>query len=66
MSTIGEDIQIEIKRNQELKKMYDDIPTGFIGASLIQQDIDFAIKALAENNVIKILQAYEKLKNNEG
>jgi hypothetical protein len=65
MSSVGEQIQVEIKRNQELKKMYDDIPTGFIGASLIQQDIDDAVKALAEGDIIKILLAYEKLKNNE-
>lgn len=65
MSSLGEEIQVEIKRNQELKKMYDDIPTGFIGSSLIQLDIDAAIKALAEGDVVKILQAYEKLKGNE-
>lgn len=65
MSSVGEQIQVEIKRNTELKKMYDDVPLGFIGASMIQQDIDFAVKALAEGNIIKILQAYEKLKSNE-
>lgn len=65
MSSVAEQIQVEIKRNQELKKIYDDVPAGFIGASLIQQDIDDAVKALAEGDVIAILRAYEKLKNNE-
>lgn len=63
--TVGEDIQVEIKRNQELKKIYDGIPTGFIGASMIQQDIDYAVKALAEGDIVNILQAYQKLKGNE-
>lgn len=65
MSSVGEDIKVEIKRNQELQKMYQEIPTGFIGASMIQLDIDAAIKALAEGDIIKILTAYEKLKANE-
>jgi hypothetical protein len=65
MSSVGEDIQVEIKRNQELKSMYDVIPAGFIGASMIQLDIDDAIKALASGDIIAILKAYEKLKSNE-
>lgn len=65
MSSVAEDIQLEIIRNQELKQIYEGIPMGFIGASMIQLDIDFAIKALAEGNIINILSAYEKLKANE-
>lgn len=65
MSSLAEELPIEIRRNQELKSIYDDIPTGFIGASLIQLDIDIAVKALADGDVIAMLQSYEKLKNNE-
>lgn len=64
-TTLGEELPIEIKRNQELKKIYDDVPTGFIGASLIQLDIDAAVKALADGDVVAMLVAYDKLKGNE-
>jgi len=63
--TVGEDIQVEIKRNQELLQLYKEIPTGLFGATMIQADIDSAIKALAEGDIIEILKAYERLKNNE-
>lgn len=67
MSSVGEEIVVELKRNRELVKVYQDLPggVGLIGASLINQDIDFAEQALAEGDVIKILQAYEKLKGNK-
>lgn len=65
MSSLAEELPIEIKRNQELKSIYNGIPTGFIGASLIQLDIDAAVKSLADGDVIAMLQAYEKLKGNE-
>lgn len=66
-NTVGEDILVELKRNRELVKVYQDLPdgVGMIGATLINADIDAAEKALAENNIVAILQAYEKLKGNE-
>lgn len=65
MSTLAEDLPKEIKRNQELKVIYDGIPTGFFGSSMIQADIDEGVNALASGDVIRMLQVYEKLKNNE-
>ena len=67
MSTVGEEILVELKRNRELLKVYQDLPDGVgtFGATMINADIDFAEKALAEDDVIKVLQAYEKLKGNE-
>lgn len=64
--TVGEGIQIELKRNRELLQAYRDIgPAGAFGYAMINADIDAAEKALAEGNVIDILQCYTKLKGNE-
>lgn len=52
----------ETNRCREVAKLYDAIPTGFIGAALIRQDIAFAEKAMGTGDVIMMLQAYEKLK----
>lgn len=65
MSSLAEDLPKEIQRNRELLDMYKEIPMGFIGASLIDIDIKQAIKALADGDVIAMLQSYEKLKGNE-
>jgi len=67
MASVGEEILVELKRNRELLKIYQELPggAGFIGAQFINADIDAAEKALAENDVIAILQCYEKLKGNE-
>lgn len=56
----------EMNRCRELKKEYDLIPTGFIGASIIQQSINMAEKAIEEDNVVKMLVAYEELKKTTG
>ena len=67
MSSVGEQILVELKRNRDLLDVYKGLPdgVGMFGATMINADIDFAEKALAENDVIAILQAYEKLKGNE-
>lgn len=67
MSSVGTEILVELKRNRELLAVYQGLldGAGFIGAQFITADIDTAEKALAENDVIAILQSYEKLKGNE-
>lgn len=67
MSTVGEAIVDELKRNRELVRIYQELPNGAgtFGAMMINADIDAAEKALAENDVIAILQSYEKLKGNK-
>jgi hypothetical protein len=66
VSSVGEEILVELKRNRELLKVYIDLPNGvgIFGATMISNDIDTAEKALAEGDVVAILQAYEKLKGN--
>lgn len=66
-NSLAEALQDEIKRVYGVKALYDGLPggVGFIGASLIQLDLDYALKALAESDVIACMQAYEKLKEVE-
>lgn len=67
MSSVGEEILVELERNRELLNVYRGLPDGVgaFGAAMINQDISFAERALAENDIVAILQAYEKLKGNE-
>lgn len=62
---LAEGLASEIKRNQELLKMYEGIPTGFIGASMLKLDINRAIDVQASGDVVEMLVVFEKLKNNE-
>lgn len=67
MASVGEEILVELKRNRELLQVYRDLPdgAGTFGATMIEMDIDTAERALAENDVVKILTVYGKLKDNE-
>ena len=55
----------EIERNEELARVYDIIPTGAFGATMIRIDIKRAREAIANGDVIEEMQVYEALKNNE-
>jgi len=61
-----ESMHEEMDRCRELKKEYDLIPEGFIGSAIIQKTIKMAEKAIEENDVVKMLVAYEELKKVEG
>ena len=50
-----------VERVKELQQMYKDIPAGFIGNSMIQLDLDFAKKAIVEDNLPNMLIALKKL-----
>jgi hypothetical protein len=53
----------EMNRCRELLKEYEAIgPVGAFGKMMITQDILFAEQAIKENDVVKMLQAYESLK----
>ncbi len=55
----------ECNRNRELKKVYNEIPTGAMGAALIQADIDQAEKAMGTGDVVEMLEIYNTMKSNE-
>lgn len=57
----------EMNRVRGLIAEYKSLPNnaGFIGASLMQLDIQRAEKAIADDNVIEMLVVYDKLKSCE-
>lgn len=70
--TVGEDILIELKRNRglltDLYSQCHNCMSGYDHDDLrikINADIDAAEKALAEQDIIAILTAYEALKGNQ-
>lgn len=66
MSSVGTAIQDEIKRNYELLATYKSIgPAGTFGAVMISTDLDAAHAALKSGDVIEIVRAYDRLKDNE-
>ena len=65
MSSLGSEILVELKRVRELLPLYEEIPMGFVSASIIQQHISNAESALASGDVIKIMIAYQALKTIE-
>ena len=66
MSSLGTELPKEIERNQELLAAYREIGTaGMFGATMIKADLSEAIDALASGDCVKMIQVYEKLKNNQ-
>lgn len=66
IETLGDALPAEIKRCQALLPHYDAIgPVGAFGKAMIQADIDAAIKAMAEGDVVAMLRAYNALKDCE-
>lgn len=55
----------EMRRCREVLKMYEEIPQGAFGALMIQQSIQNAENAIKENDVIKMIAAYQDLKEIE-
>lgn len=55
----------EMNRAREVKKMYDEIPQGIFGATVIQQSIMRAEKAISSGDLVQMLAAYSELKEIE-
>lgn len=53
----------EMNRCREVLKHYEEIgPVGMFGATMIKADIDNAERAIRQNDVVKMLAAYQALK----
>ena len=66
VENLAEGLQKELKRNRELAGMFKSIgPNGMFGAAMIEQDIQAADKAITEGDVVAMLRAFNKLKENE-
>lgn len=62
MANLMEGLINEMNRCRELLKEYEAIPEGVFGAAMIKQDIKNAEEAITENDVVKMLTAYQALK----
>ena len=63
--TMLEELNEEIIRNKELLEIYREIPAGAFGAAFIDLDIREAEEAIKVNDVVAIIRAYKKLKQNQ-
>lgn len=65
MGNLAEGLLEEINRNINLVVIYSSVgAAGVFALSMIRQDINLALKAIIEGDVIAMMQAFEKLKNN--
>lgn len=63
MSSLGEALPEEMKRVRELLVVYRSIgPGGMIAAAGMAADLDRAAKALAERDLVGMVQVYQDLK----
>jgi len=53
----------ELKRNREILKLYEEIPTGAFGAAMIKQAIAAAEKSISDDDVVAMMRAYDDLKS---
>ncbi len=63
--SLGEALPKEIIRNEALLIDYGRIPTGGFAIAMIQADLKQAHEATARQDVIAMLQSYEKLAANK-
>ncbi len=65
--SLGTALPKEIVRNEQLLIQYAGLPdnAGWFASTMIQQDLVDAQLAMASDDVIEMLKAYEKLKGNE-
>ena len=56
----------ELNRNRELLKGYEEIgPAGLFGATMIKQSIANGEKAIAEGDVVKMIEAFKDLEESQ-
>lgn len=67
IKSLGEMLPEEIARNQELLMQYAQLPpqSSWLATTMIKADLAKATTALAEGDVVAMIQVYEKLKSNE-
>lgn len=61
--SLGTALPAEMKRvRDELLPMYDAVPTGVFAATMMRHDLDRATKALAEGDVVAMIEVYASLR----
>jgi len=63
MESLAEALPKEQERVRELIRVYDSIPTGGFGASMLRQALKRAEQAAASGDVVAMLRSYEELKD---
>jgi len=62
---LQEGLVAELNRNRELKELYDGIPEGTFGSTMIQMNIEQGEKALASGDVVEMVKAFKELQENK-
>jgi len=67
VETLGDALQREIERVQEIRTEYLTLPNGvgMPAAAMMQASINAATRAMLEGDVIAMLRSYEDLKGHE-
>ena len=56
-------LNIELKRAKELLVIYESIPTGFLGETIIRKTIDHAELSMQTGNTVELLQFLDEIKS---
>lgn len=66
MTTVGDDFPKQQARVRAVLQLYKDLgPAGAFGAMMIEQTLQQADEAMASGDIVRILQAYEALREIE-
>ena len=67
MDSLGEALPREMARVRDhVLPHYDELgPVGVFGAAMIRQDLDAAAKAIAEGDMVAMVQSYQALKETD-
>lgn len=57
-----EGLLAEIDRVEAILPYYDEIPTGVFAAAMIRSDVETAKRAIGEGDTVKMLLAYQALR----
>ena len=60
-----EGLQSEMNRCRELVELYDEIPAGAFGSTMIKAEIKKAESAIASGDTVKMLSCYKSLQECE-
>lgn len=64
--TLGDVLPREIQRNMELLTQYAEIGSdGAFGSAMIRRDLDIAVKALADGDIVGMISSLEALRGNK-
>ena len=58
-------INEELRRNRELLKMYEEIPQGAFGATMIRQSIEKAEKSLENGDIVEMVKCLKDLQESK-